>query len=616
MHEFNINSSETRSFSNEEMLLDINASKLKSLGSEYFPSIKAKQSSYELFIKRITEHFSYNPPPEISEFFIAPDEVKYFWLSNHPLVISLENYFVPFNKRNLKSYSEKEEIRRFFVKWANETLPKEKSFFASTVKGLIERNNSIDDVLKNLLLATIISFDEKSNAEEKFLNQYDLVNNAILNSSLPEELKNEYLYYENLFKAVHYINRKQTNEAGHYLQTACGFKQNGINASYYQLLLLDKGQESERITELIKSIAEFDINRLNYANSVNHKKLFDFFLRNSVSYNFFKEKGFGDLVINIKSVFESLGANGRSSFKFIEISADKLRSLPIKSYFTDTLTAELNYIDNFVKEYEQEKIIYIRLIDSYVVEKYFHFINKVKLQIKETEGKRITEEMTSMQKRVQLQNEEINYLQEDAEKWKTKASEQVKEIIKQNEARYASVISQVENILSKIDNNQEFDPYVSFNNSLIYNFIISMIVFIIGGFIDGLSDGNDLKASGLILSVFTGGLKWSAIVFIVGLVIAVIGMVAKMIEKSNEKQKLIRKISQLKSETERETEKIKKENEQKIKEYENSSKNKIEKAREQIEVLQKEKASRELVLKGEVEKKVAKIYETIDAVLI
>ncbi|RJP65602.1 MAG: hypothetical protein C4539_13180, partial [Ignavibacteriales bacterium] len=296
--------------------------------------------------------------------------------------------------------------------------------------------------------------------------------------------------------------------------------------------------------------------------------------------------------------------------------ADKLRSLPIKNFFTDTLTAELNYIENFVKEYEQEKIIYIRMIDSYVVEKYFNFIDKVKLQIKEIEGKRITEEMTSMQKRIQLQNEEINYLQEDAEKWKTKASEQVKEVIKQNEARYASVISQVENTLSKIDSNQEFDPYVSFNNSLIYNFIISMIVFIIGGFIDGLSDGNDLKASGLILSVFTGGLKWSAIVFIVGLVIAVIGMVAKMIEKSNEKQKLIRKISQLKSETERETERIKKENEQKIKEYENSSKNKIEKAREQIELLQKEKASRELVLKGEVEKKVAKIYETIDAVLI
>ncbi|RJP63270.1 MAG: hypothetical protein C4539_16995, partial [Ignavibacteriales bacterium] len=298
MHEFNINSSETRSFSNEEMLLDINASKLKSLGSEYFPSIKTKQSSYETFIKRITEHFSNNPVPEISEFFIAPDEIKYFWLSNHPLVITLENYFVPFNKRNLKSYSEKEEIRRFFVRWANETLLKEKSFFASTVKGIIERNNSTDDVLKNLLLATIISFDEKSSAEEKFLNQYDLVNNAILNSSLTEELKNEYLYYENLFKAVHYINRKQTNEAEHYLQNACGFKQNGINASYYQLLLLNKQQESERITELIKKIAEFDISRLNYANSVNNKKLFDFFLRNSVTYNFFRERGFSDLVFN------------------------------------------------------------------------------------------------------------------------------------------------------------------------------------------------------------------------------------------------------------------------------------------------------------------------------
>lgn len=616
MHEFNINNVADKSFSNEEMLLDINASKLKNLGSEYFPSIKAKQPSYDIFIKRIAEHFSFNLPPEISEFFIPLDEIKYFWLSNHPLVISLENFFLPFGKRNLKSYSEKEELRRFYIKWANETTPKEKNFFAATIKNLLEKNGSVDDILKNLLSATISSNDDKPYAEENFLSQYDLVNNTVLNSTLSEDLKNEYLYYENLFKAIHYINHKSPQEALHFLQNTTGFKQNGINANYYQAMLLNKQSEMELGLELIKNLLVFDVDRLNYANSINNKKLFDYFLKNTVTYNIFKEKSFSPLVLRIKSLFDSFGANSRSSFKFIEISIDKLRGLSLKNYLAEDIIEELNYIDSFVKEYENEKIVYVRIIDPAVIEKYHNFIGKIKLRIKETEEKRITEEMISIQKRIQLQNEEINYIQTDAEKWKEKASDQLKETIKANETRYTSIINQVEHVLSKIDSNQEFDPYVSFNNSLIYNFIISMIVFIIGGFIDGLSDGNDLKASGLIISVFTGGLKWSAIIFIVGLVIAVIGMVAKMIEKSNEKQKLIRKISQLKSETERETEKIKKDNEQRIKEYENSSKVKIEKAKAQIEILQKEKVTREATLKSEIEKKVAKIYETIDTVMM
>lgn len=616
MHEINLNSASDKLFSNEELLLDINYSKLKNLGIEYFPSIKAKQTSFEVFITKINEHFSLNIPKEFNELFLPLEETKYFWLSNHPLVVSLENFFHPFNKRNLKSYSEKEEFKRYYIKWANESSPKEKNFFATTIKNLIERNSSVDDIMKNLLFATLWSYDDKPQAEEKFLSQYNFVNNTILNSAIGEDLKNEYLYYENLFKAVHFINKKNYQEAIQFLSTALGLKENGINVNYYRAMLLNKESEIEVCMDMVKSLVLFDVDRLNYANSINNKQLFDYFLKNSVAINIFSERRFSDLVFRIKSLFESLGANNRNSFKFIEISIDKLKGIDLKNFLNDALIAELTYIENFVKEYEKEKIVYMKIIDIPFLEKYHGFIDKIKLRIKETEEKKITEEMVAIHKRIQAQQDEIEYLRGDSEKWKEKASVQLKETIKANEDRYAGVVSQVETVLSKLDSNQEFDPYTSFNNSLIYNFIISMIVFIIGGFIDGISDGNELKASGLIVSVFSGGLKWSAIVFIVGLFIAVIGMVSKMVEKSNEKQRLMRKISQLKSEAERETEKIKKENEQKIKEYENSSKMKIEKAKDTIEALQKEKVSRDAALRGEMEKKIAKIYETIDAILI
>ena len=616
MHEININSNISRSVSNEELLFEINFSKLKNLGNEYFPSYKDKRSSFENFIKKIGEHFSYNIPTEFDEFFLSLEEVKYFWLSSHPLVVSLENFFHPFDKRNLKSYSEKEEFRRHYIKWANETSLKEKSFFASTIKNIIERNNTSDDILKNLLYATICSFDEKFHSDEKFLNQYDLVNNTILNSALGEGIKTEYLYYENLFKAVHFITKKSFQEAMQFLSNATGLKQSGINANFYLAMLLGADSEPDLNIDLIKSIIIFDIERMNFAISQNNKQLFDYFLKNSVAYNIFKEKRFGDLVLRIKSLYESLGSNNRSSYKFIEISIDKLRGFDIKNYLNDEIIDELNFIDNFVRESSKERIVYLRIVGVHVFEKYQKLIEKIKLRIREIEEKKIADEIIGLHKKIQTHQDEINYVQNDAEKWKERTRNQLNEFIKANENKYTSIINQVEDVLSKIDKNQEFDPYVSFNNSLIYNFIISMIVFIIGGFIDGISDGHDLKTSGLIISVFTGGLKWSAIIFIVGLVIAVIGMISKIIERSNEKQRLIRKISQLKSEKERETETLKKDNEQKIKDYENNSKIKVEKIKALIEVLQKEKVSREAILKEETEKRITKIYETIESVLI
>ncbi len=126
---------------------------------------------------------------------------------------------------------------------ANETSLKEKSFFASTIKNIIERNNTSDDILKILLYATICSFDEKFHSDEKFLNQYDLVNNTILNSALGEGIKTEYLYYENLFKAVHFITKKSFQEAMQFLSNATGLKQSGINANFYLAMLL--GADSE-----------------------------------------------------------------------------------------------------------------------------------------------------------------------------------------------------------------------------------------------------------------------------------------------------------------------------------------------------------------------------------
>ena len=600
----------------EELLFEINYSKLKNFGKECFQFYIEKNFSLEQVIKISAQHFAFNLPSNINEFFISPETSKFFWISSHPLVTELDNYLSSPEKKSMKNTLAKDEIRKFYIKWAAESSEKERIFFAGTIKNLIEKNDSAEDIIKYLLYATIILHEMKFHDEERFLSITDSVNDLIMNSGLSEFAKTNFIYYLNIYKAFFYLLEKNYEAAKINLENALVVLPQGITAQFYLAIVLKMCGETDNSINYIKNVISFDIQRLTYAIEENKPELFQHFLSTALSYQLFREKEFAELFSNIKILFESFNINGHSKLRSLNILISKLKDGNIGEYFNDQVILDIKFLDTFVERYSKEKNAFILMIENLLFDKYYKLLDRIKDYFKCLMESKMASDLEIFNKKIQNYQTEAYTVQNDIEKHKERIKQLEKENIAKCEHNNNLMITDVENALAHIDNRQDFSPFVAFNNSLVYNFIISLIVFIVGGFVDGIKDNqlSDIRSSGLILSVLVSGLKWSAIVFAIGLVISLITMVSKVLERSNEKQKLLRRITQLKVNKDKEIGIIKKETETRIKEFENNVKARLERIKSEIELMNKEKKSKEDEIKEEIEKEVAEFQGKLNAV--
>jgi hypothetical protein len=600
----------------EELLFEINYSKLKNFGKECFQSYVEKSFTLEQTIKISAQHFAFDLPLEINEFFITPEISKYFWVSNHPLVSEIDNYSSSLEKKNIKYTRAKEELRKFYIKWATESSEKERIFFAGTIKNLIEKNEFAEDIIKYLLEATIILHESKYHSEEKFLELTDYVTNMIMDSNISEYTKSNYAYYINIYKAFFYIAEKNYETARTFLENAVVILPKGITAKFYLAIVLKMCGETDNSIEYIKNIVLFDLERFAYAIEVNKQELFQHFLYAAVSYQLFRDKALADIFPNIKLLFESFNSNSQTKLRSLNILISKLKDSNISEYFNDEIVQNVKFLDTFVERYSKEKNSFIQMIESLLFDKYYKLLDKIRENFKTLMETKMASDLDIFNKKIQNYQTEASNVQNDIEKHKDRIRQLEKENIIKCEHNHSIMIADVENALSQIDSRQDFNPFVAFNNSLVYNFIISLIVFIVGGFIDGLRDSqlSDIRSSGIILSVLISGLKWSAIIFAIGLVISLVTMLSKVIERSNEKQKLLRRITQLKVNKDKEIDLIKKETDKRIKEFEDNVKARLERIRSEIELMNKEKKLKEEEIKGEIEKEVAEFQGKLNAV--
>ncbi|MCX6150719.1 MAG: hypothetical protein NTX22_09365 [Ignavibacteriales bacterium] len=602
----------------EELLQEINFSKLKNLGKEYFQSQVEKTISFEQFLKTTAQHFAYNLPPKTNEYFVSLETSKFFWVCNHPLTLNLENYSSPLDKKTPRSNSTKDEIRKFYIRWTSEKSERERLFFASTTKNLIEKSEMPEDLIKHLLASTLILNEDKFYSNEKFNQSIDLANSLILHSNLPEDVKSQFLYYQNIFKSFSNIKNREFEEAKINLQEALNIVPNGITAQFYLAIALRATGDFENSLVYIKNIILFDLERLTFALEVNNLELFNFFLTNSVSPQIFNHKEFAPLYSNIKFIFETLNVTKQTKMKSLSILISKLKELNVEKHYNDAVRDGIIFLENFIKLFTKEKNVFLNMVDDFLFDKLYALIENIKSIFNSNLEVKMNSELNLFNKKHQIFLDEINSLQNDIEKTKERIQATKKENLEKNELKYNNLIAEIENRLSRVDKSQDSNPFMAFNNSLIYNFIISIIVFIVGGFVDGIKgqELSDVQASGLILSVLVSGLKWSSIIFIIGLIISVITMISKVLERSNEKQRLLKQIAQIKTNKEREVEIIKKEIEVRIKEYESNAKNKIEKIRIQIETLIEEKKIREGVLKTNIQEEIGAIQNKLNSIFL
>ena len=160
---------------------------------------------------------------------------------------------------------------------------------------------------------------------------------------------------------------------------------------------------------------------------------------------------------------------------------------------------------------------------------------------------------------------------------------------------------------------KKFNPSATFNSLMVYNFIITILVFVVGGFsgcykgsIDNVYDFRDVMST-----VVMSGVRWSAVTFLLGMIISFIASAFTIVEKMNEKQNLSKRIERLRNQYDIESLVLKKESERKISGIAETFKEMIDSHKKTVDSLKEEKDRNYKQLQEEEKKKTEEIITKI-----
>ncbi len=152
-------------------------------------------------------------------------------------------------------------------------------------------------------------------------------------------------------------------------------------------------------------------------------------------------------------------------------------------------------------------------------------------------------------------------LEKEIVEYKNDLQKKLADSIKVVEDYTAQAIQETEYNLAHAHEMDKFNPTVAFNNAMIYNLVVSVIVFLIGAIAGYFNNSHisSLEFYEMFSSILITGAKWTSMTFIFGVVVASGISVFVLAEKATYKQNLKRKINELKKEKELSIDMLKKE---------------------------------------------------------
>ncbi|MHB8931797.1 MAG: hypothetical protein ACYC5R_14470, partial [Melioribacteraceae bacterium] len=206
------------------------------------------------------------------------------------------------------------------------------------------------------------------------------------------------------------------------------------------------------------------------------------------------------------------------------------------------------------------------------------------------------------------------HLTEEIERYKAKSKENLSQSIQHINENFDIETRSLEQKINDLPNIDRFNPRMSLSNNMTYNIIIAFVVFFIGG-IAGYSNktvSDTSEFNSMFTFVLITGSKWGAISFVLGAVISTIMAGVILVERSDVRQKLVRKMNYLKIEKERLISDLKESTLQKEKVMCDNFNNSIVQHRKRAEELKVQKEEFERSLMKEAEEKINAATSDLD----
>ncbi len=578
----------------------------------YFENfLSQKKSSAEKIIE-MKHFFSNCDNPLTEEPFIDCKDIPLLWVWDNPYILTFENEF----KEKLSLFRSKHiELKKHFAKIFLEEDNNKCEINLRLFLGLTKSFFGINHILIPLLKSIVFSHHKNSINYELALRELDEAENLLVYLDPSKPGKKLFTYFINLYKAYILTNLGNWIEAEEKLNIATSTNPKGVNAYFLKCNIYAKLNMLNQVEDSLTKILSIDLDKIKFALEKTNLSQFYYFLQNPTLPNIFN---FNELVSSHKIINKVLSSNfdKKITFDNIEQRINAINEINLVEYLDEHLVEKLIFLNHVFSDKNNINTVFFKLIIPFIEKIFLSLVENLKENVKKKYYTDLYQKIGDYDRRIREFEIKKNELEDDLSKSKEQAEKRMQESIRLFDESITNAISESEHLLSNVDLISKYNPFEALQNSMIYNFVTSILVFILAIVANYLNlDYTSNKSHSLMSYLIIGGIKWAAITFLVGVVISLIYSFFVFIEKSNYQLNLKRKIAQLKREKEFNIELIRKDFNKKISTLTEEYNQKVEIINKRIEELKKEKLENENSLKTKAEKNMEPIMNKINQAL-
>lgn len=591
-----------------DLLIDFNRMK-----KNYFDFYLNRKKSFNEKLNDFKKFFALQFPVNLGELFVPENQTHILWMFDNPSVIAYENEL----KEKLSLFKIKHlNLKKYFYKvFTSEDNQKREinvNLFLGTVKSFYGINHFFVPFYK----AIVFLYGVKNPDPLLALEELKKAESMLINLELSQKTKQELAYYLNIYSSYAHQKIAQYDSATEYLNAAIDVNPFGITARYYLLqnsLLLNDLEQANHLTE---KLFKLDLERLKYALDECNTLMFDYCITNPLTPYFFVSNEFAPIGAVLEKLL-TINLSHKIAGEILEKKLNDLLNLRYDDYYDQELKSNLNFLKYIFLEQKNISSPFFKMILPEVEKKFTSSVEKLKTLIREKALENCYQELKAYDEIIEDSLKSKEHLEKEIVESKEDLQKKLSASIKAVEEYTTSAIQETEYKLAHAHELDKFNPTVAFNNAMIYNLIVSVIVFIIGSIAGYFNNShiNSMEFYEMFSSILITGAKWTSITFIFGVFVAAGISVFVLAEKATYKQNLKRKINELKKEKELSIDLLKKEAARKEKSITENFNERIEYYKRRIEELRKEKAEREKHLTSKAEESIKPLIEKIDNVI-
>lgn len=591
-----------------DLLIDFNRMK-----KNYFDFYLNRKKSFNEKLNDFKKFFTLQLPVNLGELFVPENQTHILWMFDNPSVLTYENEL----KEKLSLFKIKHlNLKKYFYKvFTSEDNQKREinvNLFLGTVKSFYGINHFFVPFYK----AIVFLYGVKNPDPLLALEELKKAESMLINLELSQKTKQELSYYLNIYSAYAHQKIAQYDSAIEYLNAAIDVNPFGITARYYLLqnsLLLNDLEQANHLTE---KLFKLDLERLKYALDECNTLMFDYCITNPLTPYLFISNEFAPVSAVLEKLI-TISLSHQIAGEMIEKKLNNLFNLRYDDYYDQELKSNLNFLKYIFLEQKNISSPFFKMILPEVEKKFTSSVEKLKTLIREKALENCYQELKAYDEIIEDSLKSKEHLEKEIVESKEDLQKKLSGSIKAVEEYTTSAIQETEYKLAHAHEVDKFNPTIAFNNAMIYNLIVSVIVFIIGAIAGYFNNSHisSMEFYEMFSSILITGAKWTSITFIFGVFVAAGISVFVLAEKATYKQNLKRKINELKKEKELSIDLLKKEAARKEKSITENFNERIEYYKRRIEDLRKEKAEREKHLKSKAEESIKPLIEKIDNVI-